>query len=144
VVREGIRSHVSVQYPFVAADALDDEVIAALSELFGRRPPVRVRFAECRRSGGFVYVRPDPIDELEELTSAVRRLWPEVAPAGGVDSEVGPHITMAMGASDQAAEVIEREVTAALPISAELRVAFVAAFDGTWVVRGRFEFGTSR
>ncbi|MGH3492774.1 MAG: 2'-5' RNA ligase family protein [Sciscionella sp.] len=141
VVREGIRSHVSVQYPFVAAHALDDQVLRVLSELFARLQPMPVTFGECGRRGGFVYLRPDPAEGLEELTRTVRRHWPEVAPSDEFDGEVGPHVTIAMRASDVAADTIEQEVTAALPISAELREAWLAAFEGRWVVHRRFEFG---
>lgn len=144
VVREGVGSHVSVQYPFVAAGELDDRVSRALSELFAGQWPMPVRFAECRRRGGFVYLRPDPVDGLAELTSKVRQRWPEVAPSDGLGDEVGPHLTVAMRASEEMAETIEREVIAALPISAELREAWLVAFDGRWMLRGRFEFGAGR
>jgi hypothetical protein len=36
---------------------------------------------------------------------------------------------------------IEQEVTAELPISAELREAWLLAFEGQWRLRGQFEFG---
>src|SRR3712207_2029316 len=73
VVREGVPSHVSLQYPFVAADELDDRVSRELSELFAGQPPMPVTFAECRRRGGFVYLSPDPVDGLAELTAQIRR-----------------------------------------------------------------------
>ena len=142
VVREGVPSHVSVQYPFLAAGELDDRVTGTLAELFAGQRPMPVTFAECRRRGGFVYLRPDPIDRLVELTTQVRQRWPEMAPSGGLDDEVGPHVTVAMRASEQDATTIEREIIAALPISTELREAWLVAFDGRWVLRGQFEFGT--
>jgi len=45
--------------------------------------------------------------------------------------------------SAQAAVRIEQEVSAELPICAELREAWLLAFDRQWTVRGRFEFGDS-
>lgn len=144
VVREGVPSHVSVQYPFVAAGELDDRVSGALAELFARQRPMPVKFAECRRRGGFVYLCPEPIEELAELTNKVRQRWPQVAPADGLHDEVGPHLTVAMRASKETAEMIEREVIVALPISTELAEAWLVAFDGRWVLRGRFEFGAAR
>jgi 2'-5' RNA ligase superfamily len=144
VVREGVPSHVSVQYPFLAASELDGEVIGALSELFGGQRPIPVTFATCHRLGGFVYVRPNPIDGLAELAVRVRQRWPEVAPPEGWDGEVGPHLTVAMRASEQTADTIEREVATALPISAELREAWLVTFDGRWALREQFEFGTAR
>lgn len=144
VVREGVPSHVSLQYPFIAAGELDDQVTGTLAELFAGQPPMPATFAECRRRGGFVYLRPDPIDALAELTNRVRRHWPAPASLDGSDDEVGPHLTIAMGASETVAETIERETVAAVPISAELTEAWLVAFDGRWVLRERFEFGAGR
>lgn len=53
-----------------------------------------------------------------------------MVPYEGLYGDVEPHVTVAMGASEEAAVTIEREVTAALPISAELREAWLVAFDG--------------
>lgn len=143
VVREGVLAHVSVQYPFLAADALDDGVIGELSALFAGQQPMTVTFAECGRREGFVYVRPDPIRGLEGLTGWVRQRWPEVVLPEWVAGEVGPHLTVAMGASPQDADTIERETVVMLPITAELCEAWLLAFDGRWVLRQRFEFGTT-
>lgn len=144
VVREGVPSHVSVQYPFIAAGELDNQVTGTLAELFAGQRPMSVTFAECRRRGGFVYLRPDPVDGPAELMAQVRRLWPDLASPDGLDDEVGPHVTVAMRASEEAAETIEREAVAALPISAALTEAWLVAFDGRWVLRERFEFGAGR
>ncbi len=38
---------------------------------------------------------------------------------------------------------IEQEVAAELPICAELREAWLLAFEGQWILRDRFEFGDS-
>lgn len=43
--------------------------------------------------------------------------------------------------SEQLAVWIEQEVTAELPIRAELREAWLLVFEGQWTVRDRFEFG---
>ena len=144
VVREGVPAHLSVQYPFVAAGELDDGVAGALAKVFAEQQPMPVTFTECRRRGGFVYLVPDPIDGLAKLTAQIRHRWPEVAPPEGLDDEVGPHVTVAMRASDQAADTIEQETITALPISTELAEAWLVAFDGRWVLRERFEFGAGR
>jgi hypothetical protein len=38
---------------------------------------------------------------------------------------------------------IAQEMTAELPIRAELREAWLLAFEGQWTLRGRFKFGDS-
>jgi hypothetical protein len=46
-----------------------------------------------------------------------------------------------MRCPEEMAVEIEQEVSAQLPIAAELREAWLVAFEGRWMVRGRFGFG---
>lgn len=140
-VREGVPAHVSLLYPFVPADELDERVTGTLGKLLVEQVPVTVKFVECYRRGGFVALRPDPIAGLTELVNAARRRWPDVKPYGGIYGDVEPHVTVAVSSSEETAATIEREVTADLPISAELREAWVVVFEGRWTLRERFEFG---
>jgi hypothetical protein len=140
-VRKGVPAHVSLLYPFVGAAELDERVSQALGELVGEHEPMPIELAECYRRGGFVALRPDPIEGLIELTGKTRDLWPDVVPYEGVYGDVEPHLTVALRASEQTAVTIEQEVTAQLPISAELREVWLVAFEGRWRLRSRFEFG---
>lgn len=142
-VRDGVPAHVSLLYPFVVAAELDQRVTTACSELFVGQVPIPVDFVECYRRGGFVALRPDPSDGLKEFMSKTRRRWPDVVPYEGVYGDVEPHLTVAVRCSEQVAVWIAQEVTAELPISAELREAWLLAFEGQWILRGRFEFGDS-
>jgi hypothetical protein len=140
-VRDGVPAHVSLLYPFVAAAELDERVSCAVGELFAEQAPMRVEFAECYRQDGFVALRPDPIEGLKELVCMARCRWPDVVPYEGVYGDVDPHLTVAMRCSEETAVTIKQEVTAQLPISAELREAWLVAFAGQWRLRGRFKFG---
>jgi hypothetical protein len=142
-VREGVGAHVSLLYPFVPAPELDQDVTDILSELFAEQPGMAVTFTRCHRLQGFVYLRPDPVDELETLTKKARRRWPGVDDGRG-HPDVGPHLTVAMGAPEQTAAAIERQVTAALPITAQLREVWLVTFDGKWGLRSRFELAFVR
>jgi hypothetical protein len=64
-------------------------------------------------------------------------------PTRGAYRDVEPHVTIAMRCSEQLAVRIEQEVTAELPIHAELREAWLLAYEGQWMLRYRFEFGDS-
>lgn len=143
-VREGVPAHVSLLYPFVAAAELDKGVTSALGELFAEQAPMPVQFAECYRRDGFVALLPDPTNGLKELVSKTRRRWPDVVPYEGVYGDVEPHLTVAMRCSAETAVTIEEEVSTQLPISAELREAWLVAFEGQWTLRGRFKFGAGQ
>lgn len=140
-VREGVPAHMSLLYPFVGVAELDDRVTHALSELVAEHEPMPVEFRECYRRGGFVALRPDPIEGLTELTRKTRVRWPDVVPYESAYGEVEPHLTVATRASEETAAMIEREVADQLPISAELREVWLVVFEGRWALRGRFEFG---
>lgn len=139
-VRQGVPAHVSLLYPFVGTAELGDWDIEVLSELFIGQELIRVGFVECYRRGGFVALRPYPMEELVTLTDKTRRHWPNVVPYEGQYGDVEPHLTVAMQTSEETAHTIEQEVAKQLPISAELREAWVLAFEGRWRVRERFEF----
>jgi hypothetical protein len=100
-VREGVPAHVSLLYPFVAAAELDEQVIRALSELVVGHEPMPVEFAECYRRGGFVALRPDPIERLTELTRKACERWPDLVPYEGLYGDVEPHVTVALRASEE-------------------------------------------
>lgn len=141
-VRQGVPAHVSVLYPFLPAEKLDDRVISGLSELFAGQPAMSVTFGACHRSGEFVALRPEPIEGLEELVSDARRRWPEVLPYEGLYGGVEPHVTVALHTTEERAAVVESEIVPEwLPISAELREAWLLIFNGRWTVRQRFELG---
>ena len=140
-VRQGVPAHVSLLYPFVGVAELSDRDTEVLRELFLEQQPMRVVFGECYRRGGFVALRPRPLEGLIELTNKSRRRWPDVVPYGGLYGDVEPHLTVALDTSEETALTIEQEVTDRLPISAELHEAWLLAFEGRWMVRDRFGFG---
>ncbi|HJT04917.1 MAG TPA: 2'-5' RNA ligase family protein [Pseudonocardiaceae bacterium] len=140
-VRQGVPAHVSLLYPFVGMAELTERDTDALRELFLEQEPMRVVFVECYRRGGFVALRPSPLERLTELTYKTMRRWPDVVPYEGLYGDVEPHLTVALDTSEETALTIEQEVTNQLPISAELHEAWLLAFDGRWMLRDRFEFG---
>jgi hypothetical protein len=142
-VRAGLPAHVSLLYPFVVAAELDERVTTALHELFVEQVPIPIDFVECYRRGGFVALRPESSDGLKELMTRTWCRWPDVVPYEGVFGDVEPHVTVATRCSEQTAARIKQEVTAELPICAELREAWLLAFEGQWILRDRFEFGGS-
>lgn len=145
-VRPGVPAHLSLLYPFLPTTDLEDiaansSVKATLAALFAAQPPISTQFRRCRRRDGFVYLLPDPATELEKLTAAVRGHFPQITPYAGRYQDVGPHVTVAMGASADSADAIERDVNALFPVTAELSEAWLVAFQGQWSLRDRYPFG---
>ncbi|NYH80662.1 hypothetical protein FHR84_004028 [Actinopolyspora biskrensis] len=137
-VRREVPAHVSVLFPFLAADELGERVFGELRELFDEQPPLRVSWRECARHGGFVYLRPDPPGPVQRLMDAVQRRWPDVVPYEGRHEVVEPHLTVATGTSRETAVAIQRTVTELLPVTAELSEVWLVVFEGQWRIRERF------
>jgi hypothetical protein len=139
-VREGVLAHLSLLYPFLPAEQLDERVTGALAGLFAEQQPLAVKFRECGRRRDFVYLSPDPSSPIADLAARVQQEWPELVPYAGAYEIAEPHLTLAMHTSEQTASEIEEEVAEELPISVELSAAWLVAFDGQWTVRERFPF----
>ncbi|MER5391587.1 2'-5' RNA ligase family protein [Saccharopolyspora sp. NPDC002686] len=137
-----VPAHVSLLYPFVPAEALDERVLAALAEVFAGQPRFGVELGECRRAGGFVSLRPTPEDGFTALSGRIRRRWPDLLPYGGrFGSDVEPHLTVALNTSDETAAAVEREIVPEFaPIRAEVGEAWLIGFQGGWELRRRFDF----
>ncbi|MDA3642544.1 2'-5' RNA ligase family protein [Saccharopolyspora indica] len=135
-------AHLTLLYPFLPAGALDEQVFAALDEVFADQPPLRVEFAECRRASGFAALLPDPADGLSALVGELRRRWPDLLPYDGrFGAEVDLHVTVALNTAEATADAVTREIIPEFtPIRAHLREARLIAFHGQWQLRRRFEF----
>lgn len=140
-VRPGVPAHLSLLYPFVPAAELDQHVVSTLTSIFAQHVPLSVKFEGIVCTGGFVALRPEPGDGVEALASAVRRRWPDLVPYDGrYDAE--PHLTVAMQTTEERAGLIERELLPDwVPLSAELREAWLVEHDGQWQLRSRFPLG---
>lgn len=75
--------HVTVLYPFVRAEDIDDGVIEEVAEFFARTSPFQVRLGEIRRFPSVVYLAPEPAERFIELTETIRGRYPAFQPYGG-------------------------------------------------------------
>jgi 2'-5' RNA ligase len=137
----GMPAHVTALYPFLPEDRLTDAVLAGLRELCAESPVLDVAFRRIGRFPDVLYLEPDPADGLRRLTTAIATRWPEAPPYEGRFDEVIPHLTVAQGASEDAATQVEAALRPGLPFRAQLAEACVYVFDGTrWRLRMRLPF----
>lgn len=139
----GIPPHVTLLHPFVPAEAVDDEVLAELEQLFAATAPFAVSFSELRRWPEMAYLAPEPSEPFSRLTAAIFKRWPDYPPYEGIHETVIPHLTVAYGDDALLAE-IEADVTPKLPIDAHVAEAVLLEElepDVRWATRGRFPLG---
>lgn len=111
----GVPAHVTVLYPFVPPDRLDEEVTGELASMLGAVPGFGFRLEEVRWFGDEVaWLRPEPGRPFVRLTEMVTARWPDFQPYEGIHEEVIPHLTVSQdGRSEEAlscVEAVEREL----------------------------------
>ena len=135
----GVPPHVTVLYPFVSPDLLDDPVVARLAAAVRRVAAFDCHFARTDWFGADVlYLAPEPAEPFRLLTSAVWAAFPEHPPYGGEFADVVPHLTVGhAGNPDQrpAVEAAAADVTALLPVHQRIEAVsvLVGSFaPGSW------------
>jgi 2'-5' RNA ligase len=136
----GIPAHITLHYPFVPPDALDESVERSVAEVVSGFRAFDFQLRDVRSFGdGVVYLAPEPGEPFTELTAALAARWPEHPPYGGGFETVIPHLTVAM-ADDAPVTVLESVLRPGLPVvtrATEVWLMEGRADDG-WVRRARF------
>ncbi len=131
----GVPAHVTILFPFVSPEAVDERV---LRELFAKFAAFDFTLDRLERfEDGHVWLRPDPARRFADLTAAVWQRWPECPPYEGAFDEVIPHLTISETPLD---------LELALPIAArahEIALIEEDEPDGRWRIRARFALAQS-
>ena len=142
----GVPAHVTLLYPFLPAEQVDEGVLGELEWFFAGVDAFEVGFDRVGEfaQDGVVFLAPGS-SELEQLAGALARRWPECPPYAGKVPHPVPHLT-AVHSSD--AEVRAQACAAlqdGLPLTALLGHAelWVCDDDGTWSSRASFAFGAA-
>jgi 2'-5' RNA ligase len=125
----GVPPHVTILFPFVDGDDLDETAIAALCS---SHAPFAFELDRVERfDDGVVWLHPEPSEPFAALTQAVWRQWPDHPPYEGAFDEVIPHLTISTVAVD---------VDIELPIRATAREVTLIeeGTDGYWTRRRVF------
>ena len=140
--RRGVPAHLSVLYPWVPADALDDELLADLTDLAAAHAPVALRFDGFDRFAHTLWLDPVPAEPLQALTLAVAARWPDYPPYEGKFDLVVPHPTVADSVDpDDLAHVVS-DVAPQLPVETTLTHLTLLLHEGArWSVHSPYPLG---
>ena len=96
----GVPAHVTILYPFVPPERIDDGVDDAVrSVVAGHRSfAFSLRTAE-RFEDGLLWLEPSPPEPFLALIEALADRFPEYPPYGGEIDVIVPHVTVAMQGS---------------------------------------------
>ncbi|MFD0482186.1 2'-5' RNA ligase family protein [Kineococcus sp. GCM10028916] len=144
----GVPAHVTVLYPFVPLEALDDAAFAVLTAIAAGTPAVDVELARTATFGTDVlWLAPEPAEPFRTLTRAVGDRFPQALPYGGAHGgfdDVVPHLTVADHPSAADLEAARTDVGARLPVRTRVRELTLLAGEhrpGGWRVERRFPLG---
>jgi 2'-5' RNA ligase len=94
----GIPAHVTLLFPFVAAEHFDDVLLDELRRLFAEQDAFS--FALTRLDefpDETVWLEPEPSEPFRRLTEAIAARYPDYPPYEGIHDEVIPHLTVTSG-----------------------------------------------
>jgi 2'-5' RNA ligase len=143
----GVPAHVTVLYPFLPPERIDEVVLATVRDLVSAVPRSDVWLSRVDWFGDtVVWLAPQPDQLFRDLTAAVWRRFPEAPPYAGAHSEVVPHLTIGHDAARPVLADAAAAVSAHLPIRATVDVVRLIAGtpdDGPWLTWGEFPLGAS-
>jgi len=126
----GVPAHITVLYPFVDGEDVDEDALAGLFSRFRAFDFVLDRVERWQE--GIVWLHPEPSFPFVDLTAAVAQHWPDHPPYEGMFDEPIPHLTV----SETPIDFQPR-----LPIAARARAVTLIERDessGRWSTRRRF------
>ena len=137
--KRGVPGHVTLLFPFIPRDELDETTLAELAALFAAEPSFEFALVRAARFPGVLYLAPEPAEPFVRLTERLVAAYPAYPPYEGAFKTVVPHLTVAEG-DEALLDRIERELAGRLPIAASARAAtlLVEGQDGHWTERRRF------
>ncbi|MBQ0906911.1 2'-5' RNA ligase family protein [Micromonospora sp. U21] len=143
----GVPAHVTVLYPFLPLDRINDDVLATLSQIFESTPRFDISFAEVKWFGdSVVWLSPQADGGLRQLTAAVWRRFPESPPYAGAHADVVPHLTIGRDAPKHVLVQAAEAVAGHLPIRATVdavRLIAGAPEPDSWHTLREFRLGTA-
>lgn len=143
--RRNVPAHVTILYPFMAKDLVDEQVLSTLRDIANAVPSFSYRMARMRRFPVALYLEPDPDHPFSALTDAIFRAFPDYPPFDGKFETVVPHVTVAHGDEPLLCE-IEVELRIALPAGAGIaarcsELILIENGSGRWEQMQAFPLG---
>jgi 2'-5' RNA ligase len=109
----GVPAHVTILYPFMPPEQLDESVLARARAAIARVRAFRFRLTGVAHFPAATYLVPEPGSPFVALTRGLAAEFPRYPPYGGQYDGSVPHLTVAQGDYDRA--FVERTVGEALP-----------------------------
>jgi 2'-5' RNA ligase len=141
--RLGIPAHITLLFPFVPAEELEEKLFGELRRLFAAQPAISFSLTRLVEfPDQTLWLAPEPSEPFRSLTEVIFERFPDYPPYEGIHDEVIPHLTVTAGDASLRDE-LDAALTPRLPVEAEARetVLLEELPDGLWRPRERFPLG---
>jgi 2'-5' RNA ligase len=139
----GVPAHLTLLFPFVAAEHFDDVLLDELRRLFAEHEPFSFALTRLEEfSDETVWLAPEPAEPFRRLTEAIAARYPDYPPYEGIHEEVIPHLTVTSGDASLRAQ-LEPVLAPHLPIASRVDDVTLLVEDeaGHWRAGTRFALG---
>lgn len=142
----GVPAHITVLYPFIPPDEVDQAVCDAITDVLIGFSTFEFALTTVQTfPDGVLYLAPEPAVPFAAITHALMTRWPEYQPYGGAYKEIVPHLTVTASAS-ASVPAVEAELNGGLPL--HTRADAVWLMEGQpedrWVIRAVFPLSADR
>jgi 2'-5' RNA ligase len=129
----GVPAHITLLFPFVRAERVDEQILRDLHDLFAAQPAFTYRLPHVACFPEVAWLGPEPAEPFRHLTKLIFERYPDYPPYEGIHEEVIPHLTVGFGEPAMQDE-IEAALMPQLPIEAEARQVTLIVEDasGRW------------
>ena len=132
----GMPAHITVLFPFMTADRIDNAVLQGIREALAGARAFRFTLASVARFPATTYLEPEPAAAFIDLTTRLSRRFPQFPPFGGEFDAVIPHLTVAHGDIAQADQA-QAELAARLRVNGAIHsvcdgVVLLENSNGRW------------
>jgi 2'-5' RNA ligase len=142
----GVPAHITVLYPFVPPERVDQSVCDAITDVLAGFAGFDFALTKVDAfPGGLVYLAPEPTDPFTAITRALADRWPDYPPYEGAYPDVIPHLSVAM-TNGEGTTKLEAELERGLPVSSRADTVWLMEGqpEDRWAIRAVFPLSASR
>ena len=138
--------HITLLYPFVTRDEIDEPLVTRLKQFFSSRSPLAFALARVAEfpEASVVYAAPEPDHQLCDYMTALWQEFPDTPPYGTFEPEPRPvpHATLGYAATREQRDEARARASAVLPVDVTASHASLwEEFEpDRWRERCRFAF----